>query len=237
MKITSNTVAEVAYKIKLDNQQGEMIEFADEQSPRSMIFGYNRMIPGFETHMDGLQAGQSFEFSLNPEEAFGNYADNLIVDVPKKAFYVNGALKEDLLFLGNEIAMMDSRGNPLNGKVLEITGENVRMDFNHGLAGKNLYVAGQVISVREITEADLAPKGGCGSGCGCGSKDSSSEDSCCGGGGGGHHEHGGGGCGCSTEGSHEGHGHHHDHEYTEDCPSCGNPAEMRGKGHGDCQCG
>ncbi|PKP30855.1 MAG: peptidylprolyl isomerase [Bacteroidetes bacterium HGW-Bacteroidetes-16] len=233
MKITGNTIAEVAYKIKLDDQHGEMIEFADERSPRSMMFGYQKMIPGFETHMDGMEPGQSFEFSLNPEEAFGNYNENLLINVPKTAFFVNGSLKEDLLFLGNEIAMMDSHGNPVNGKVLELTEENVRMDFNHGLAGKNLFVTGQVISVREITEADLAPQGGCGSGCGCSSKKSKAEDSCCGGGGG-HHEHGGGGCGCSTEGSH--HDHHHDHEYTEDCPACGNPAELRGKGHGDCQC-
>jgi FKBP-type peptidyl-prolyl cis-trans isomerase SlyD len=231
MKITQNTVAEVAYKIKLDDQQGEMIEFADSQNPRSMIFGYKRMIPGFETHMAGLEPGQNFEFSLTPEEAFGVYNEQLIVNVPKTAFMVNGAVKEDLLFLGNEIAMMDSQGNPMNGKVAEITDESVRMDFNHALCGKNLWVAGTVLGVREITEADLAPKGGCGSGCGCGSNEGKEEDSCCGGGG---HSHGDGGC-CSSDDSH--HGHSHEKEYTEDCPACGNPAEKRGQGHGDCQCG
>lgn len=230
MKITKDTVAEVAYKIKLDDKDGEMIEFADAQSPRSMMFGYNKMIPGFETHMDGLEPGQSFEFALTPEEAFGIYTENLLVNVPKSAFMVNGAVKEDLLFLGNEIAMMDSHGNPMNGKVLEITDENIKMDFNHALAGKNLWVAGSVLAVREITEADLAPKGGCGSGCGCGSNEPKAEDSCCGGGG---HEHGSGGCCSSDEDAHHDHGHDDD----EDCPSCGNPAEMRGKGHGDCQCG
>ncbi len=230
MKISANTVATVAYKIKLDDQQGEMIEFADEQNPRSMMFGFKKMIPGFETHMDGMEAGQLFEFSLTPEEAFGVYTENLLVSVPKSAFMVNGVVKEDLLYLGNRIAMMDSQGNPLNGKVFEINDDNVRMDFNHELAGRNLYVAGTVLNVREITEADLAPKGGCGSGCGCGSKETKAEDSCCGGGG---HSHGGGGC-CSSD---EGHHHGHDKEYTEDCPACGNPAELRGKGHGDCQCG
>jgi len=231
MKISNNTVAQVAYKIKLDDQQGEMIEFADDSNPRSMMFGFSKMIPGFETHMLGLEPGSDFEFTLNPEEAFGNYNDSLLIQVPKSAFMVNGILKEDLLFLGNEISMMDSQGNPLKGKVLEITDESVRMDFNHGLVGRRLYVSGKVVGVCEITDADLAPKGGCGSGCGCSSSNEpSGEDSCCGGDGG-HDHHHGGGCGCSSNDS------AHDHEYTDDCPSCGNPAELRGKGHGDCQCG
>jgi FKBP-type peptidyl-prolyl cis-trans isomerase SlyD len=231
MKITKNTVAQVAYKIKLDEEQGEMIEFAGETSPRDMMFGFNKMIPGFETHMMGLGAGEAFEFSLSPEEAFGQYNDSLLIQVPLSAFMVNGVIKEDLLFLGNEISMMDSHGNPLKGKVLEIGEEAVKMDFNHPLVGRKLHVSGKVMGVREITEADLAPKGGCGSGCGCSSSnEASEEDSCCGGGGHGHH-HGGGGCGCSSPEE------THDHAYTEDCPACGNPAELRGKGHGDCQCG
>ena len=177
-----------------------------------LIFGNNSLIPGFETHMSGLQAGESFEFSLTPDESFGNYRNELLVDVPKSAFMVDGVLKEDLLYLGNDISMLDNGGNAVSGRVVEIVSESVKMDFNHKLAGSGLFVSGKVHSVRNVTEEDLAPAGGCGSGCGCSSKSESSNS-------------------CGTDDK------QHNHEYDEDCPSCGNPVELRGKGHGNCGCG
>lgn len=209
MKISINKAAKVSYKIHIENNKGELIEFADENNPRLLVFGNQTLLPGFETHMEGLEAGQDFEFSLTPDESFGSYKQDLIVDVPKSAFVINGELKEDLLFLGNEISMLDNNGNVVSGKVIEIFPDNVKMDFNHRLAGKGLYVTGTIQHVRDVTPEDLAPKsGGCGSGCGCGSG-SDSKDS------------------CGTD----------ENKYEDDCPSCGNPAELRGKGHGNCGCG
>ena len=119
MKISTNTAAQVSYKILTNDNTGELIEFADNKNPRLLIFGNNTLIPGFETHMAGLQSGQEFEFSLTPEESFGNYRNELLVDVPKSAFTVDGVLKEDLLYLGNEISMLDNNGNVVAGKVPE----------------------------------------------------------------------------------------------------------------------
>ena len=212
MKISTNTAVAVSYKILMNNSNGELIEFADEKSPKLLIFGNNSVIPGFETHMSGLEANDNFEFTLKPEESFGNYRNDLLVDVPKSSFEINGVLKEDVIYLGNEISMMDNGGNAIMGRVVEITSGSVKMDFNHKLADKSLFVSGKVHDVRLVTEDDLAPAGGCGSGCGCSSNNDDQADSC-----------------CSTNEAHE-------HAYEDDCPSCGNPTELRGKGHGDCGC-
>lgn len=210
MKIDNNTVVTLAYKMHENAPDGMLIEFADELSPRSMIFGFDRTIPGFEKKLNGLEVGENFEFKLEESEAFGTYKKEMIVQVPKSAFVVDGKLRDDLLVINNEISMMDNQGNPVKGTVREVQEEIVLMDFNHALAGKSLFVTGKVISVRPVTQEDLNPSGGCGTGCGC---SSSSDDS------------------CSTEGK------GHQHEYDEDCPSCGNPAEKRGKGIGNCGCG
>ncbi len=212
MKISNNTAAQVSYKILTNDQKGEMIEFADNSNPRLLIFGNNSLIPGFETHMNGMQAGDEFEFSLNSAESFGDYRNDLLVQVPKSAFMIDGVLKEDLLFLGNEISMLDNNGGVVSGRVMEINSDDIKMDFNHKLAGSGLYVSGKIHSVRNVTAEDLAPAGGCGSGCGCGTNNSTANS-----------------CGTGSE--------QHEHAYDEDCPSCGNPAELRGKGHGNCGCG
>ena len=211
MQIENNTVAIMAYKITVNDKNGELIEYADEQNPKPMIFGLNKMIPGFESKLMGFKAGDTFEFGLSEEEAFGGYRKEMLIDVPKSAFVVEGKLREDLLFIENEIGMMDSKGNPISGRVVELHDDHIKMNFNHRLAGKKLFVSGIIHDVRPLTAEDLNPSGGCGcgSGGGCGSDEESS--SC-----------------CSTES---------EKVYEEDCPTCGNPAEERGKGSGACGCG
>ncbi len=212
MKISKNTAAKVAYKIQINNREGEMIEFADRSNPRLLIFGNNSLIPGFEVYMNGLGAGDDFDFKLTPEESFGVYRNDLVVDVPKTAFVIDGQLKEELLYIENEISMLDNNGNVVSGRVVNIDSDKVKMDFNHKLAGKHLFVSGSIEHIREVTDDDLRPSGGCGSGCGCASKSDQTDS-------------------CGTTDARE-----HEHVYDEDCPSCGNPAELRGKGHGNCGC-
>ena len=210
MIIDKNTVAQVAYKIHANSRDGELIEFADESNPRSMIFGYEKIIPGFEASMMGKEAGSEIDFELNPDQAFGEYKTEMIIKVTKQAFMVDDVLREDLLYLGNEISMMDNQGNPVRGKVVEINESDISMDFNHPLAGKKLFITGNIISVRGITQEDLQPQGG----------------GCCGGG-------NSDGCGCES-GSEK---HAHSHAEGEDCQVCGNPPEQQGQGIGDCRCG
>lgn len=197
MNIDKNTVASLAYSIHINDASGEIIENTQSE-PKDMIFGFDKMISGFESNLYGMTAGSDFSFTLTSGEAFGEIRNDMLVNVPKQAFMVNGALREDLIFIGNEISMMDNSGRPLKGRVMEILDETVKMDFNHPLAGEELYVTGKVLGVREITPEDLAPSsGGCGTGCGCSSesdqgggcsteKEPTNEDSgCC-----------GSGCGC-----------------------------------------
>lgn len=209
MQIEKNTVATVTYSIYLDNITGEVIESSDAVNPRSMIFGVDKMIPGFEQKLTGLSSGEQFSFELSEEEAFGSYRNEMIINVPKSAFMMDGKIREDLLFVDNEIGMMDNHGNPIRGKIMQIDSDKVVMDFNHKLAGKKLFISGSVLDVRPVTDDDLAPKGGCcGGGCGCGSGESKAES---------------------------GHGHHHHGE--DDCEVCGNPPEQQGQGIGNCKCG
>ena len=170
MQIDKNTIATLTYQIYLDGENGELIESADIQKPRSMVFGYDRMLPGFESNLTGLYVGKDFSFLLNEEDAFGSYQDELLIKVPKSAFVMDGKVREDLIFLNNEIGMIDNHGNPVKGKIIEINADDVKMDFNHQLAGRKLYVTGSVLDIRPVTDDDLNPKGGCcGGSCGCGS--------------------------------------------------------------------
>ncbi|MFC2125924.1 peptidylprolyl isomerase [Bacteroidota bacterium] len=153
MKIAKNTVPSVTYSINVD---GEVIDQADKSNPLTFLMGAGSMIPGFERQLEGLSKGDSYQFTVQPEEGYGDIDQDVIVDIPKNIFIVEGELKDDLLFVGNSVPMQDNQGNPLEGIILEIGDDTVKMDFNHQLAGKVLDFSGEIIDVREAAEEEIS---------------------------------------------------------------------------------
>ena len=96
------------------------------------------------------------------------------------------------------VPMMDAEGRRLNGKVMAIEGDAVQMDFNHPMAGNDLYFKGEVTDIRTATEEELSHGHihGSGNGCGCGSGDDSCNDGSCDDGSCSDQEVQGQGCGC-----------------------------------------
>jgi FKBP-type peptidyl-prolyl cis-trans isomerase SlyD len=58
--------------------------------------------------------------------------------------------------LGALVPMSDNEGNQLRGRIIEVDDENVKMDFNHPLAGTALHFSGEIISVRAANEDEIA---------------------------------------------------------------------------------
>lgn len=190
MEINNDKVVSISYDLKLDNAEGEHVESVSKERPMKFLFGSGSLLKSFEENLEGKKQGEGFEFILSPDEAYGEIDSKAIVDLNKSIFVVNGELREDLLEIGNSIPMQDSSGRPLNGKVVEVNDEKVKLDFNHPMAGKTLHFTGEIVEVREATADEVIngyPEGmggGCGGGCSGGS---------CGSGGCGD-EHSGGGC-------------------------------------------
>jgi FKBP-type peptidyl-prolyl cis-trans isomerase SlyD len=54
------------------------------------------------------------------------------------------------------IPFSNEDGNKMNGRIIEITGETVILDFNHPLAGQNMHFSGKILSVRDATKEEIA---------------------------------------------------------------------------------
>lgn len=157
MKIEKNKVVTLTYELRILDENGEqnLIETANEEQPMVFIYGMSGLPDQFEDNLDGLNSGDSFDFKLDTEDGYGEYNEDAIVDLPKNVFEVEGSVPDNMLEEGNYIPMSDSEGNQLQGRVVEISGETVKMDFNHPLAGKELYFKGKVEQVREATQEEL----------------------------------------------------------------------------------
>ncbi|NJN26282.1 MAG: peptidylprolyl isomerase [Cyclobacteriaceae bacterium] len=152
MKIAKHTVPSVTYTLMVD---GEVVDMAKEDKPLAFIQGIGMMVPGFEKNLEGLTAGTKYEFRLSPEEAYGEYNQEAVIDLPMDTFKVDGQIKKDMLNVGQVVPMQDQNGNPLNGTILEVGDSSVKMDFNHMLAGKELNFTGEILEVRQATQDEL----------------------------------------------------------------------------------
>jgi FKBP-type peptidyl-prolyl cis-trans isomerase SlyD len=155
MEIGNKKVVSLTYELRENDATGELIQKVEKDSPFVYLFGIGGLLPKFENSLAGLKKGNVFNFSLTPEEAYGNFDENAIIALPKSVFVVDGNIEDGLLTLGNQITMEDNHGNPMDGIVLEITENEVKMDFNHPLAGLNLHFSGEILDVREATEEEM----------------------------------------------------------------------------------
>lgn len=153
MKIDKHTVVTVNYTLKVD---GELVEETNQESPLTFLAGVGMMIPGFENQLVGKEPGDSYDITVKPAEGYGDTDPEAIIDLPKDIFKVDGELQEDMLVVGNVIPLQDQNGNPLQGVVLEIGGDTVKMDLNHRLSGKTLHFTGKVLEVRAATEDEIS---------------------------------------------------------------------------------
>jgi FKBP-type peptidyl-prolyl cis-trans isomerase SlyD len=192
-----NTVVSIVYELRSGSKEGQVVESLNEENPLTFLFGTGGLLPKFEENLSGLKSGDNFEFLLGLEDAYGPVVENAIVHVPQTVFEVDGQIDESLMQVGNMVPMMDAEGRRLNGKIVAIEGEAVKMDFNHPMAGKDLYFKGQITDVRSATDEELThghvhATGGCGCGGSHGGECSPEEcedDNC-------KNDGEGGGCGC-----------------------------------------
>lgn len=181
MKISANKLVAASYDLYVGGEEGteqELMENAPEEKPLSFIFGTGMMLEAFEDKLAGLSVGDSFDFTIPSDEGYGEYSDEQVVDIPRSIFEVDGKIDEEVIFENNTVPMMDQNGNHLNGMIVKVEAETIKMDFNHPLAGEDLHFIGKVLEVREPTEKEVKQfMGGCGCGEGsCGGSCDSEED-------------------------------------------------------------
>ena len=156
MQITKNTVVSLSYILKRNDANGEIIEETRAGDPLVFLYGNGQMLPKFEEHLSTLKTGDDFEFTLASDDAYGEMDQDAIIDLDKSIFMIDGKTDDELLSVGNVIPMRDDQGNMMQGTVVSVGDDLVRMDFNHPMAGNVLHFKGNVIEVREATAEELS---------------------------------------------------------------------------------
>ena len=175
MEQNANKYIAVSYELytEMDGKM-ELVEQAPNEHPFSFISGLGYTLEAFEKKLIDLKEGDTFDFILSVDEAYGDHMPEGVQELPKSAFEVNGKFDEEHIKIGAVVPMMNQQGDRFNATITDITPSTVTIDLNHPLAGKELNFKGTVVTHRDATNKELeqmvkAMTGGCGGNCGgCG---------------------------------------------------------------------
>lgn len=156
MIIAPNKVVSVHYTLTEGTADGNLVEITTSGEPMAFIYGVGSMIPEFERNLAGMQTGDKFAFGIPAVSAYGEYDDSALVEVARNMFEVEGKVPEGLLEVGNTLPLQDQDGNQFEGMVAWVGLDKVKIDFNHPMAGVDLFFTGEVADVRDAEPTELA---------------------------------------------------------------------------------
>ncbi len=156
MVIEANKVVSVHYTLTEGTAEGQLVETTEGKEPLLFIFGTGMMIPDFEHNLAGKKVGDKFSFGIAADKAYGPYDQAALIEVPRAIFEEDGKVPDGLLEIGNMLPLQDQDGNQLTGMVAAVGEEKVKLDFNHPMAGVDLYFTGHVAALRDADPSELA---------------------------------------------------------------------------------
>lgn len=148
MKVENGKKVEVHYTLYIDGPDGEIVEQTTDGEPLEFVFGEEPMLSKFEDAIRGLSAGDKFTVAIECADAYGEEDPEFYMEFPKSEFVdEDGQLDDELFEEGEIVPMQTPDGHTVQGVVSEVKLNSIIIDFNHPLAGENIFFDGQVVGV------------------------------------------------------------------------------------------
>ena len=140
MKLQIETGMSVTLHFSLVLEDGHIIDSNFESEPATFSVGDGNLLPGFESTLMGLVNGDEREFTIPPEQAFGQHNPQNVQAVER------GNFDQEELELGAMFSFQNGDGE-LPGVIVDVDDNEVMIDFNHPLAGKNIIFKVKIIDI------------------------------------------------------------------------------------------
>ena len=141
MNVKKGDKIKVEYEGKFEN--GEVFD-SSERHGQLLEFevGAEMVVKGFDKAVEGMKEGEEKEFTIKPEEAYGERREKLMQKVPRDKLPPEQEPKEGMFLM---ISSPDGKQMPV--KISKVDKDEVTIDLNHPLAGKTLIFKIKVVSI------------------------------------------------------------------------------------------
>lgn len=143
MAIKKGDVITVDYEGRFES--GEIFDSSnhgDHSHPLTFEVGAGKVIPGFDSAVIGMKKGDEKQFTLNPEEAYGQRNEKLIQKISKDKLPQDQEPKPRYILM-----LKSSEGHQIPATIIEVRENDLTVDVNHPLAGKTLIFKVKVLEI------------------------------------------------------------------------------------------
>jgi FKBP-type peptidyl-prolyl cis-trans isomerase 2 len=121
-------------------EDGEIFDSSyTREEPIAFVIGQNQVIAGFESAVMEMNVNDVKHITLTPEQAYGEYRENMTQEVSKE--FVPETVKV------GEILTTQNEHGTFNVTVKEVNEDTVILDANHPMAGKTLNFKLELVEV------------------------------------------------------------------------------------------
>ncbi|MCS7052225.1 MAG: peptidylprolyl isomerase [Ignavibacterium sp.] len=149
MPIGINKVVTVNFTLK--DQFGNILDSTDGDVPFSFLTGHQNIIPKLESEIDKMLIGSKKTILIDAKDAYGEYNEDIVQVVGKEEFP-----PEFILEVGMQYIASTSDGTKMPFTITEVGDDEVTIDFNHPLAGKDLTFEIELLNVRDATSEEIS---------------------------------------------------------------------------------
>lgn len=146
-KINQGDVVQVHYTGTLED--GTVFDTSEGREPLTFTVGEEKVIPGFERAVVGMEPGDEKTAELSPEQAYGPHREDMVQEMEQDQ------LPEDVdPEVGQQLQLRLQNGRTIPVVVTDVADGAVTIDANHPLAGKTLTFDIEVVDIGEDTDED-----------------------------------------------------------------------------------
>ena len=140
--LTIGADTRVTLHFSLKFEDGSVVDSTFDKAPATFTVGDGSLLDDFEKKVHGMAAGETASFTVLPEEGFGQSNPNNVQRFARSDFASDMELAEGLV-----ISFADASQSELPGVIQSVSAQEVVVDFNHPLAGRNILFNVEIIAV------------------------------------------------------------------------------------------
>lgn len=140
----------IGFHYTLTDKTGTTLDSSIGDEPLYFLEGTQQIIPGLESVIALMNVGDKRNIEVKAQDAYGEVNPDLIVKVKRTQFPPDADLQ-----VGDQFQVNNDQHSPVF-TIMALENDEVTVDGNHPMAGKDLFFDVEIIGMRPATDEEIS---------------------------------------------------------------------------------